>query len=81
VSHEVIVTLIAHTATQQGLLIQAELDSGMYPTGLKVSAEELALVNLIPAGFHGDWNYTIPLSLLSFHVVSTTVHFPGFSRS
>jgi hypothetical protein len=53
----------------------------MYPTGLKVSAEELALVNLIPAGFHGDWNYTIPLSLLSFHVVSTTVHFPGFSRS
>lgn len=28
VSHEVIVNLIAHTATQQGLLIQAELDSG-----------------------------------------------------
>jgi hypothetical protein len=59
VSHEVIVNLIAHTATQQGLLIQAELDSGTYPTGLKVSDEELALVNLIPAGFHGDWNYTI----------------------
>jgi Rhodopirellula transposase DDE domain len=59
VSHEVIVNLIAHTATQQGLLIQAELDSGIYPTGLKVSDEELALVNLIPAGFHGDWNYTI----------------------
>src|SRR6266478_10138737 len=45
VSHEVIVNLIAHTATQQGLLIQAELDSGMYPTGLKVSNQELALVN------------------------------------
>ena len=28
VSHEVIVHLIAHTATQQGLLIPAELDSG-----------------------------------------------------
>jgi Rhodopirellula transposase DDE domain len=59
VSHEVIVNLIAHTATQQGLLIQAELDSGRYPTGLKVSNQELALVNLIPDGFHGNWNYTI----------------------
>ncbi len=59
VSHEVIVNLIAHTATQQGLLIQAELDSGSYPTGLKVSDQELALVNLIPDGFHGNWNYTI----------------------
>lgn len=59
VSHEVIVNLIANTATQQGLIIQAELDSGTYPTGLKVSDKELALVNLIPDGFHGDWNYTI----------------------
>ncbi len=59
VSHEVIVNLIANTATQQGLLIQAELDAGRYPTGLKVSDKELALVNLIPERFHGDWNYTI----------------------
>jgi hypothetical protein len=59
VSHEVVVNLIANTATQQGLLIQAELDSGRYPTGLKVSDPALALVNLIPDGFHGDWNYTI----------------------
>jgi hypothetical protein len=56
---EVIVNLIANTAPQQGLLIQAELDSGTYPTGLRVSDKELALVNLIPDGFHGDWNYTI----------------------
>jgi hypothetical protein len=41
------------------LLIQAALDPGSYPTGLKVSDQELALVNLIPDGFHGDWNYTI----------------------
>lgn len=58
-SHEVVVNLIANTATERGLLIQAELDSGTYPTGLKVSDKELALVNLIPNGFHGDWNYTI----------------------
>jgi hypothetical protein len=59
VSHEVIVSLIANTATEQGLTIQAELDAGAYPTGIKVTDEELAAVNLIPAGFHGDWNYTI----------------------
>jgi hypothetical protein len=59
VSHEVIINLIAHTATQEGLNIQAELDTGAYPTGIKVSDKELAAVNLIPAGFHGNWNYTI----------------------
>jgi len=59
VSHEVIINLIANTATQQGLIIQAELDTGIYPTGIKVSDEELALVNLLREDFHGDWNYTI----------------------
>jgi transposase len=59
VSHEVIINLIANTATKQGLIIQAELDMGIYPTGIKVSDEELALVNLFREDFHGDWNYTI----------------------
>lgn len=58
-SHEVIVNLIASTATQQGLLVQAELDTGLYPTGLQVSDTELALVNLIQDEFHGEWNYII----------------------
>jgi hypothetical protein len=59
VSHEVIINLIANTATRQGLTIQAELDTGTYPTGTKVTDEELAVVNLTPAAFHGDWNYAI----------------------
>ena len=59
VSHEVIVNLIANTATGQGLTIQAELDKGTYPTGIKITDKKLATVNLIPAGFHGEWNYTI----------------------
>jgi hypothetical protein len=58
-SHEVIVNLIANTATQQGLKIRAELDSSTYPTGTKVSAAELQRVKLKPHKFHGDWNYTI----------------------
>ena len=59
VSHEVIVNLIAATSTRQGLTIQAELDSAAYPTGLKISDDVLAAVNLKPANFHGDWNYRV----------------------
>ncbi len=59
ISHEVVINLIAATKTQKGLTIQAELDAGCYPTGIKVSDEELAMVNLKPDEFHGDWNYCI----------------------
>jgi len=59
VSHEVILNLIAATSTQQGLMIKAELDSGLYPTGIKVADDELAAVNLKRADFHGEWNYQI----------------------
>lgn len=59
VSHEVIVHRIASTATQQGLTVQAELDTGKYPTGIKVSDAELAIVNLLQDDFHGEWNYII----------------------
>jgi transposase len=59
VSHEVIVNLIANTATTKGLRVRAELDRGTYPLGIKVTNEELAAVKLRPANFHGDWNYCI----------------------
>jgi transposase len=59
VSHEVIINLIANTATAQGLKIKAELDTGSYPTGIKVTDQELATVHLKCSQFHGDWNYCI----------------------
>jgi hypothetical protein len=59
ISHEVIVQLIANTTTAAGLKIHAELDHGSYPTGLKVSDEEMAALNLRKAKFHGDWNYCL----------------------
>jgi hypothetical protein len=59
ISHDVIINLIAATTTQTGLTIQAELDAGHYPTGVKVSDEELAMVALQADKFHGDWNYRI----------------------
>jgi hypothetical protein len=58
-SHEVIVDLIGATKTRTGLTVQAELDRGLYPTGIKVSDEELASVRLRPHEFHGEWNYDI----------------------
>jgi hypothetical protein len=59
VSHEVIINLIANTATTNGLKIRAALDTGTYPLGIKVADDELAAVKLKPASFHGDWNYGI----------------------
>jgi hypothetical protein len=59
VSHDVIIQLIANTSTRAGLKIQAEIDSGHYPTGVKISDAQLAEVNMQRAHFHGEWNYKI----------------------
>jgi hypothetical protein len=59
VSHEVMINLIANTRTKNGLKISAELDTGNYPTGKKISDEEIKDVKLKPSSFHGDWNYSI----------------------
>jgi len=59
VSREVVVSLIAATTTTKGLAVNAALDLGTFPTGVKVSDEDLAKVNIERAEFHGEWNYTI----------------------
>ena len=59
ISHEVIVNLIAATTTTTGLQVHSDLDTGSYPTGVKVSDAELAQVNIERDAFHGEWNYTI----------------------
>jgi hypothetical protein len=38
------------------------LDRRKYPTGRKVTDEEIKRVNLKKSKFHGEWNYTIYLS-------------------
>jgi len=59
VSHETIVNLIGSTTTRTGLTINAELDINRYEKGIHVSDEELKMVNLTKAKFHGEWNYSI----------------------
>jgi len=58
-TYEVIVNLIASTTTKTGLVVRAALDSRQYETGIKVTDEELGLLRLTPAKFHGEWNYSI----------------------
>ncbi len=50
---------IANTTTKTGLKIRAELDAGNYPTGITVTDEELAALNLKRANFHWEWNYKL----------------------
>lgn len=59
VSQEIIIQLIASTTPQTWLRIQAELDTGLYPTGVVVSDDELNTVNIRCSEFHGEWNYEI----------------------
>jgi transposase len=58
-SFETVIELISHTTTKQGLTVTAVKDSTSYPTGIKVSDEDMATLNIKREPFHGDWNYTI----------------------
>ncbi len=58
-SRAIVVNLIGHTTTKSGLRIEAEMDANAYRTGIKISNEELAAIQLERASFHGEWNYTI----------------------
>jgi len=59
VSVQVIVNLIAATRTNKGLIVKAALDECKYETGITVTDEQMAKLNIEPANFHGEWNYTI----------------------
>jgi Rhodopirellula transposase DDE domain len=59
VSYAAIVSLIAATTTRSGLTVRCELDDRTYPTGRKVTDDEVASVNLDRDAFHGEWNYRI----------------------
>jgi hypothetical protein len=56
---QAIVELIGTTRTTKGLVVKAALDPNDYPSGKKVSDDQLQQVRLARHKFHGDWNYTI----------------------
>ena len=55
-SHDVVVSSIAATTTRTGLTVDARLDDGTYPTGVKVSNAQMAALPVSRHPFHGDWN-------------------------
>ena len=57
--YETVVKLIAKTTTAKGLTVTCRLDRRKYPSGRKVTPEEMKRVNLHPDPFHGEWNYVI----------------------
>ena len=57
--YETIVNLISRTTTTKGLKVICRLDRRKYPTGRRVSDEEMKTVNVERSKFHGDWNYII----------------------
>jgi hypothetical protein len=57
--YETIVNLISRTTTAKGLQVTCRLDRRKYPTGRKVTDEEIKRVHLKQNKFHGEWNYTI----------------------
>ncbi len=58
VSRELIVELISHTRTAQGLKIISELNTNKYKKGMRVTKEEFDNLALKRHEFHGEWNYT-----------------------
>ena len=58
-THAIIINLISATKTEKGLKVECVLDKNKYPTGIRISDEEYAKINILPEEFHGDWNYSI----------------------
>jgi Rhodopirellula transposase DDE domain len=59
VSHQVIVQLIGATTTEKGLKVYCEMDTNLYPKGVKVTEQEMKQINISADEFHGEWNYVI----------------------
>ena len=59
VSYQIIVSLIGATTTTKGLKVACEIDDNHYETGIEISDEQFAELNICPSTFHGEWNYKI----------------------
>jgi hypothetical protein len=57
--YETIVRLIAGTTTAKGLAVSCRLDRRKYPSGRRVTDEEMKTIRITPQAFHGEWNYVI----------------------
>jgi len=56
---ETVIELIAGTKTASGLRVEAQLDPGEYPIGVKTTNAQMRALNLVKNEFCGDWNYEL----------------------
>jgi hypothetical protein len=63
--YETMAKLISGTKTASGLTVTCVLDRRRYPVKTSVLNEEFRKINVKPAKFHGEWNYTIRPQLKS----------------
>ena len=56
---EIVVNLISNTRTETGLEVHAWLDEKQYPDKVKVTDDQLSVVQIRRNKFHGEWNYEI----------------------
>lgn len=59
VDYETVLKFIRTTRTETGLRVRACLDKTVYQTGLKITADQKAQINLKPRRARPLWNYTI----------------------
>jgi hypothetical protein len=57
-----VVSLIGATATVTGLMVTCIFDESEYETGIKITDEVFAGLNVINTDFHGEWNYSIAVN-------------------
>jgi hypothetical protein len=57
--YQTVIKLIGKTTTAKGLKVTCRLDRRKYPTGRKVTVEEMKHINIKRNRFHGEWNYMI----------------------
>lgn len=58
-NYETIVNLIGATRTKTGLKVKAILDTNEYETGLEVSKQQMAELQILRHKKHPAWNYTL----------------------
>ncbi|MDR2569974.1 MAG: ISAzo13 family transposase, partial [Oscillospiraceae bacterium] len=63
ISLAVILSLIGATTTTKGLVVKAELDKKIYPTGIKITKQQKEKWNIEKNDFQGNWNYIIKPNL------------------
>ena len=58
-SFELILNYIASTSTRTGLVVTSQLNTKEYETGIHVTDEQMAAINITPNTHIPKWNYTI----------------------